>query len=330
MAKAKQIADRTFGVEIEVAGLSEEGAFLALRQAGIPVKDPTRYSGQPRDAWDIKDDGSIRSRDGRSAEVVSPILKGVKGLKQVAAVCKALSQFGAEANVSCGLHVHVGAQGLTAAEIETAVRRYAKWEKTIDKYVHPGRRDSRNTYCRSMTQVVQNIDRGSDPTVEWKAEIDRITRRLRLGSLGLNGGCNCSQCRPTAAEITRERTRLTAKLAELRAKVAASKPGQKSTVTRSDLIEASDGRYRKLNLEALDDHGTLEFRHHNGSVDPKVVTNWIRFVVNFVERSRALTRKGKARVRDLGPLTGLSRPTQVFFNKRATMRSRDIQVWASA
>lgn len=70
-----KIADRTFGVELEVAGISEEGAFLALRQAGIPVSDPNRYSDSPRGSWVIKDDGSIRSRDGRSAEVVSPILR---------------------------------------------------------------------------------------------------------------------------------------------------------------------------------------------------------------------------------------------------------------
>jgi hypothetical protein len=106
------------------------------------------------------------------------------------------------------------------------------------------------------------------------------------------------------------------------------KPTQRPALTRADLIEASETRFRKLNLEALDDHGTLEFRHHNGSVDPTVVCNWIRFAVNFIERSsRMVTEK---RSRDLGPLTGLTSPVQTFYKERAKKRSRNFEVWATA
>lgn len=324
-----KMADRTFGVEIEVAGLSEEGAFLALRQAGVPVKDPDRYSNQPRDAWIIKDDGSIRSRDGRSAEVVSPILKGTVGLKQVEKVCRALAKFGAQVNVSTGLHVHVGAQGLTLAEIETAVRRYAKWEKDIDRIMYPGRRESRNRFCGSMASVVRNLDTVPNPTVEWRDSLARAKRRLEMSDAGLSGGCNCSMCRPSARQIATEKTRLRAKIQDLETKIRTWKPGQRPALTRDKLIDASGGRYRKLNLEALDDHGTLEFRHHHGSIDPKVVCNWIRFVVNFVERSRTIA-SGKKRVRDLGPFTGLSPAARLFYQNRSRLRSRNIETWATA
>lgn len=68
----------------------------------------------------------------------------------------------------------------------------------------------------------------------------------------------------------------------------------------------SDWRERKIHFS---DYGTIEFRHHHGTLDPTEVSNWAQFAVNFVEVSADLaegTRRATKRTRDTGPLLGLS------------------------
>lgn len=40
-------------------------------------------------------------------------------------------------------------------------------------------------------------------------------------------------------------------------------------------------RYRKLNLQSFWQHGTVEFRHHQGTVDPIKATHWVRLVLRM-------------------------------------------------
>ena len=57
-------------------------------------------------------------------------------------------------------------------------------------------------------------------------------------------------------------------------------------------------RYYKVNVQSYARHGTIEFRHHSGTVDATKITNWIRFLQAFVENAsttmaaRATTRRG--------------------------------------
>jgi hypothetical protein len=44
-------------------------------------------------------------------------------------------------------------------------------------------------------------------------------------------------------------------------------------------------RYYKVNISAFERHGTVEFRHHQGTVNARKVCNWIKFCVNFVEET---------------------------------------------
>jgi len=45
-------------------------------------------------------------------------------------------------------------------------------------------------------------------------------------------------------------------------------------------------RYYKLNLLAYERHGTVEYRHHHGTIEPEQILPWVRFCLNFVETSR--------------------------------------------
>lgn len=42
-------------------------------------------------------------------------------------------------------------------------------------------------------------------------------------------------------------------------------------------------RYRKVNISSFNRHGTIEFRQHEGTMDPDRILNWVQFCTNFVE-----------------------------------------------
>ena len=109
-------AERTFGVEIEVVGMSRSQAYDILRQYGYDVTFGKDYL-----LWSVVDDGSLDCNDcledGRwgcphRAEIVSPILRGEEGLLEIAFVLDILKNNGAYTNHTCGTHVHVGARDI--------------------------------------------------------------------------------------------------------------------------------------------------------------------------------------------------------------------------
>lgn len=276
----------TFGVELEVVNLDEAGAYHALRLAGVPVAHPD--SCPKKTEWRIHEDCSLSCGHLGSAEVVSPVLRGAEGLRQVRKVCNALQKFGATVNKSCGLHVHVGAEGLSFSQISNIYFRYAQHETTIDRFVSPERRLNKNRYSRSIRnsadkgQIVRHL---RDCIANTRQERDLQTFRTLL--LAVDKASTFQQAFNSLPDKSKENFL--------------------SSRSRND-------RCYKVNLEALDHHGTIEFRHHQGSIDPTVVSNWIRFIVNFVNTS---VRHSKV---ELDPLVGLSTVSKNHFTKQAKLR----------
>lgn len=169
-----------FGIELEGCGINIPQAAQALRNAGIPVllghsdeececgcdncdnEDehchnqrcaPFRFAfnrevqnTNPKTLWTVKYDGSVVG----GFEVVSPILNGQQGLHECVKVAQALVNTGATVDARCGFHVHVDARTLSAAEITTVAKRYARHEATIDSFTVPSRRGNNCTWARSM------------------------------------------------------------------------------------------------------------------------------------------------------------------------------------
>jgi hypothetical protein len=100
----------TYGVEIEcfvpVAALVAENVQIGSYHAGRQIP------GMP-EGWNAQRDGSIVPNLAGYApiEVVSPVLRGADGLRQIKAVLATLAAWGAKVNRTCGFHVHVGWQG---------------------------------------------------------------------------------------------------------------------------------------------------------------------------------------------------------------------------
>lgn len=60
-----------------------------------------------------------------------------------------------------------------------------------------------------------------------------------------------------------------------------------SCETREALMRVFPDRYYKVNLLALQKHGTIEFRQHSGSINADTILNWVSFLTSFVEASKS-------------------------------------------
>jgi hypothetical protein len=271
---------RTFGIEIEAIGISLAQARDALANSGLDCQIDG-YHHCSRNYWKVTTDGSVPN----GFEVVSPVLRGEAGLEQANIALDALRTAGASVDRRCGLHVHLGAADLAAADIATVVRRYAKFEEQIDDWMAPSRRGNANSYCHSVLAF------------------------LRSGS---------------------------------------SADHRLSCADRDEVCRAFGTRYMKVNLEAWQRHGTIEFRQHGGTVEAEKALPWIRFCLGFVEQSRRvasgtntpvlvpadtkigklvelMSRMGGASIDDLVAATGWQRHT-VRGAISAQLRKRGLQV----
>jgi hypothetical protein len=136
-----------FGVEFEClppAGMSRAALAARITAAGVDCHEEG-YNHFVRPTWKVVTDGSI-GYDG--AEVVSPILNGEEGFRQVAKVCETLTAAGCQIKKSCGFHVHVNARGQGLDFFRRLVALYATNEDLLDS-VQPASRRA-NVYCATV------------------------------------------------------------------------------------------------------------------------------------------------------------------------------------
>ena len=87
----------------------------ALTAAGLQCEIES-YNHNDKTHWKIVNDGSINGND--TFELVSPILQGGDGMRQLEKACFVLNACGAKVNKSCGTHVHLGAAGFFVRAVE--------------------------------------------------------------------------------------------------------------------------------------------------------------------------------------------------------------------
>ena len=206
------IANRKFGVEIEINGLHTNGAADVLNAVNIECRSEG-YHHETRAYWKTVTDSSVSG-----CEVVSPPMSGEEGVREVRKVARALARGGASVDRRCGLHVHVDAAGLSVSDVCNIIERYSAFESNIDAFIPQSRRGSNNGFC---------------------------------GSLGYYNNDNFRN---------------------------ATSIRQLATVVYE--------RGSKINIQSYAQHGTIEFRHHSGTINASKIEHWIRFCVNFVEMSR--------------------------------------------
>ena len=55
----------------------------------------------------------------------------------------------------------------------------------------------------------------------------------------------------------------------------------------NEIGSAMGGRYFKINVESYRRHGTIEFRQHSGTLSALKLSNWVRFLADFIKASQS-------------------------------------------
>eukprot|EP00951_Prasinocladus_malaysianus_P011565 scaffold85500_cov38-Prasinocladus_malaysianus.AAC.1 len=147
--------DLTFGVELELT----TGDYGLDGVADI-INDTSGHEcdvdyDRSRDAtpyWRVTTDSSVHCGgfhgECQAFELVSPILRGGKGLQELHSVLQAVNRMGVHAdNPTAGFHVHVGVGHLSLEQLKKVCQSFVKYEEAFDMMVPRSRRD--NEYCMS-------------------------------------------------------------------------------------------------------------------------------------------------------------------------------------
>lgn len=142
----------TFGVEIE-CGVPRHALRNAANHTGFNYQYEDYNHIDGRSYFKFVHDGSLRLDN--AIECVSPVLKGSDGKRTLKVACQTLNQAGANVDSSCGLHVHIGADGLTDEQYCNVFVNYLYLESLVDSFMAPSRRD--NTYAKSLRHRDESI-----------------------------------------------------------------------------------------------------------------------------------------------------------------------------
>lgn len=146
MAVNKFPADQiTFGIEIECMIPNDAPLAVGHYHNGLQVA-------QLAAGWKAERDGSISATAGYTAcELVSPVLVGPDGVKQVMAAFELLRSVGAKVNASCGFHVHVGFDPRKMDELGRLAAYVARFEKAIFASTGTKRREGAH-WCKPIAR----------------------------------------------------------------------------------------------------------------------------------------------------------------------------------
>ncbi|MCL2711429.1 MAG: amidoligase family protein [Planctomycetaceae bacterium] len=135
--------DFTFGVEIETVIGSRKRISIGEYHRGIQV--PYLPEG-----WTAEKDSSIRyARGMRACEIVSPILKGEEGIKELIKVIGILKDKGHQVNETCSVHFHIGFGNKTASDLAKLIKIVAYLEHALYAITGTKARE-RGTWCGSV------------------------------------------------------------------------------------------------------------------------------------------------------------------------------------
>lgn len=87
-------------------------------------------------------------------------------------------------------------------------------------------------------------------------------------------------------------------------------------------ILRSANRYRKLNLQSFWQHGTVEFRQHQGTVEAEKACNWVRFCLRMVIAARKGSVLTDGTLEALLGLLGADETETTYFMGRKTFFDR--------
>lgn len=163
-------------------------------------------------------------------------------LEHIKEIADELKSAGATIDSSCGLHCHVDARDYGWFDLFKLCQLYCKIEEGLYEIVSPSRRDNR--YCGEAAETFCFSS--------WKTfQADLIEMLYSWRPQRNKRKCGTSYKEGWKGKKTR------------------------NNITFSERCEKyADARYLALNLHSFFYRGTIEFRHHNGTIDYTKMTNW--------------------------------------------------------
>lgn len=184
---------RTFGVELEMVGISRQDAASVLKET---LGGNVEYDSEDRsilyvilgngERWKIEDDDSLGgNRDSRAEVVTPPNGLSLDRLEDVKKVVIALKRAGAMVNEKCGLHVHIGAKECTVEQISGLIDILIDQEPSvINRFkINP---DRLKRYAKPLSKAFVGRFRARRPTNRQELQeawygkgfkVDRLKRR---------------------------------------------------------------------------------------------------------------------------------------------------------
>ena len=144
--------EATFGIEIELTGISRKAAAQAMAQhfgtnryehPGFPHDRWTVYMPDGR-TWAIENDGSVTQP---ACELVSPVC-GWDDIEMVQETVRAMRAAGLKADKSCGIHVHIGGDGHDAQSLRRLVNIVNAKEDLLTLAL--GNAPRRDSWCKPV------------------------------------------------------------------------------------------------------------------------------------------------------------------------------------
>ena len=209
--------------------------------------------------WKIVPDGSVHG----GFELVAPILKGAAGIREMKAVLNIANEFSECRGSSTGMHVHFGVFD----------------KRTFNRsgnLVWSDMSSTQQQTCLRSRQVKRMQVRLNNTMARFKSVIDftvSASRRIRNGPH--RAGCHCRQCMCGGNEHVHITERNGLEFINSR-RFAAQGPATGSRF---------GGRYMKVNFHSLSRHGTVEFRQHQGTMNPVKAEKWIKLCYRLFARS---------------------------------------------
>lgn len=183
----------TFGVEIEChlpesvcypdAASGRAALSVGAYHNGNPV-DPTVLPMSPEGKkWRADRDGSLAAGPGRvTVEFVSPVLRGVEGLKHLVAVVRRIKELGGKVNSSCGLHIHVGFPTTDLRAVQRLVHLVAGFEAGMFASTGTKNREQ-GRFCKPIKESFRGASFRSERAMRGNARVSDRFHSLNLTNI---------------------------------------------------------------------------------------------------------------------------------------------------
>jgi hypothetical protein len=164
----------TYGIEIECGINADAPVRVGGYRHGTAVTRLPSFNGL---RWKAERDGSVHVDGKKTAEFISPILKGAEGLDNIRAACAQIKAWGGETNRTCGLHIHIAFPSTHIADMRRLTQLVGRFEEAL--YVCTGTPDRRNSqYCRPIkTDAVKNMNWGGAYSKRCISDMGRFNSR---------------------------------------------------------------------------------------------------------------------------------------------------------